>query len=96
MAGIFQLQSESARRYYSAKQFKTLGALNVASGITPWSRFGKFFDLSDQLNSTPRPDNKHSVYYSLKKYFESFAKFPIRTREPQPRFLLVTIDVQTG
>jgi hypothetical protein len=38
--------AEAARRYYSAKQFHTFGAPNVASGIIPWSIFGKFFDLS--------------------------------------------------
>ena len=88
--------AESARRYYSAKQFRRFGALNVASGITPWSIFGKFFNLSDQSNYSPRPDNKHFAYYSLKNTLSQFATFPLRTKIPQPRFLLVTIDVQTG
>lgn len=88
--------AESARRYYSAKQFETFGTPNVASGIIPWSIFGKFFDLSDQSNSAPRPDNKHFSYYSLKNTLRRFATFPIRTKPPEPRFLLVSIDVQTG
>ena len=88
--------AEAARRYYSAKQFHMLGAPNVASGIPPWSIFGKFFDLSDQSNSLPRPDNKHLPGYSLKKTLEEFVHFPIKTREGQPRFLLVAVDVQTG
>ena len=89
--------AESARRYYSAKQFlRTLGAPNVASGIPPWSIFGKFFDFFDQSNYIPRPDNKHFVLFSLKKTLERFAHFPIKTKEGQPRFLLVTVDVKTG
>jgi NTE family protein len=88
--------AESARRYYSAKQFETFGTPNVASGIIPWSIFGKFFDPSDQSNPAPRPDNKHFSYYSLKNTLRRFATFPIRTKPPEPRFLLVSIDVQTG
>ena len=42
--------AEAARRYYSAKQFHTLGAPNVASQNAQWSIFGKFFDLSNQSN----------------------------------------------
>jgi NTE family protein len=90
--------AEAVRRYYSAKQFHTLGAPNVASGIIPWSIFGKFFDLSEQSNFMPRPDNKHLPGYSLKKTLQEFAHFPIKTKaeEGQPRFLLVAIDVETG
>jgi predicted acylesterase/phospholipase RssA len=88
--------AEAARRYYSAKQFHTLGTPNVAFGITPWSIFGKFFDLSDQSNLLPRPDNKHFIYNSLKKTLEEFAHLPIKTDKSQPRFLLVAVDVQTG
>ena len=82
-------KAEATRRYYSAKQFKRFGALNVASGIVPWSIFGKFFDFSDQLNSMPRADNKHFALYSLKRTLEQFADFPIKTKEGEPRFLLV-------
>jgi len=39
--------ADAARKYYSAKNIKRFGALKVASGIAPWSIFGKFFDLSD-------------------------------------------------
>ena len=90
--------AEASRRYYSAKQFHTFGALNVASGITPWSRFGKFFDLSDLLNSIPRPDNKHLSGFSLKRTLEKYARFPIETDKDkgEPRFLSVTVDVDTG
>jgi predicted acylesterase/phospholipase RssA len=95
---------EAARRYYSAWQCKHGGAPHVASGILPlpWSAFGKFFDFSDQSNFAlprnylPRPDNKHFFGYSLKKTLESFVHFPIKTQTPDPRFLLVTVDVETG
>jgi NTE family protein len=89
--------AEAARRYYSAKQFlRTLGPPNVATGIIPWSRFSKFFDFVEQSNSIPRPDNKHFVLFSLKRTLERFAHFPIKTKEGEPRLLLVTVDVQTG
>ena len=89
--------AEATRRYYSAKQFlHTTGPLNVTTGILPWSTFGKFFDFFEQSNYMPRPDNKHYVLFSLKKTLEQFADFPIKTKEGEPRFLLVTVDVQTG
>jgi len=91
--------AEAARRYYSAKQIETFGAHNVAAGIWPWSILGKFFDFTepDNLeNSMPRPDNKHFAMFSLKRTLERFADFPIKTKEGQPRFLLVAVDVQTG
>lgn len=89
--------AEAARRYYSAKQFlRTLGAPRVASGIWPWSAFGKFSDFFEQSNYNPRPTNRHYVYYSLKRTLERFADFPIKTKQGEPRFLLVTVDVQTG
>lgn len=92
--------AESARRYYSAKQFHqlSLGPVHVASGILPWSSGGKFFDFSEPSNWIFRPDNKHYVLYSLKRTLERFAHFPINTsdEEKQPRLLLVTVDVKTG
>ena len=59
--------SEAARRYYSAKQFHILGAPNVATGIPPWSAFGKYFDFTNILNLFPTPDNKHFPTTPLKK-----------------------------
>ena len=94
--------AEAARRYYSAKQFESWGTLNVATGIIPWSIFGRFFDFSDRSNTRPRVDNKHFVLFSLKETLERLGYFPIRIqkdqkiREHQPRFLLVTVDVKTG
>jgi NTE family protein len=94
--------AEAARRYYSAKQFENWGTLNVATGIIPWSIFGRFYDFNDRANSRPRVDNKHFVLFSLKETLKRLGYFPIRIekdkqiRESQPRFLLVTIDVKTG
>ena len=90
--------AEAARRHYSAKQFHTYGAPNVASGIPPWGTFGKFFEWSDQSNYMPRTDNKHLPGFSLKKTIEKFASFPIKTsrEKHEPRLLLVTVDVKTG
>jgi NTE family protein len=92
--------AESARRYYSAKQFlRTIGPVNVASGTYPWLTFGKFFDILEQPNYMPRPDNKHYIYYSLKRTLERFAHFPIKTsplERKEPRLLLVSVDVKTG
>ena len=90
--------AEAARRYYSAKQFHMYGAPNVATGLIPWSIFGKFFDWTEQSNHLPRPDNKHVLYNSLKKTLEQFITTPIATEKKQeePRFLLVTVDVKTG
>lgn len=97
--------AEARRRYYSANQFHrwSLGPLNVASGILPWSAFGKFFDFTDASNWIPRPDNKHYVLYSLKRTLGHFAKFPINTSPDddfqlpkKPRLLLVTVDGKTG
>ncbi|HKG88231.1 MAG TPA: patatin-like phospholipase family protein [Nitrososphaeraceae archaeon] len=94
--------AESARRYYSAEQFEKLGAQDAATGIIPWSIFGRFFDFTDISNSVPRVDNKHFVLYSLKETLGRLADFPIeiekeqKIKERQPRFLLVAVDVKTG
>jgi hypothetical protein len=44
----------------------------------------------------PRPDNKHYAPFSLKRTLKQFADFPIKTKEGEPRFLLVAVDAQTG
>jgi NTE family protein len=44
----------------------------------------------------PRPDNKHLSGFSLKETLQQFAHFPVKSTVGQPRFLLVTVDVQTG
>jgi len=47
-------------RKTAKKQLKKLwnfGELNTASGILPSLTFGKFFDVLEQPNYMPRPDN---------------------------------------
>lgn len=94
--------AEARRRYYSANQLHRWppGPFNVASGfLLPWwSVFGKFFDISEQSNWMPRPDNKHYVLFSLKRTLERFVRSKIKTspKTREPRLLLVTVDVRTG
>jgi NTE family protein len=97
---------EAARRYYSAWQCEHFGVPHVASGIPPlvWPFYNspKFFDLTDRStlfllrNLVPRPDNKHLLLWSSKETLNTFVDFPIKTKMPDPRYLLVTIDVETG
>ena len=80
---------ESARRYYSTKQFMFEGVPKVFS---PYKTFEdrRFFD----------PFNIWYLYSNepLKRSLEKFAKFPIATsyQDKEPRLLLVSIDVQEG
>ncbi len=78
---------ESARRYFSAKEFMLKGVSNVFLPKTPLLDC-KFFD----------PSNTWYTYDNgpLKKSLEKFAKFPILTRfeDNEPRLLLVAVDVQ--
>jgi len=77
---------ETARRYYSSKEFAITGVPRVFSPPHP-ELDKKFFD---PLNAWYRYDNK-----PLKKSLEKFAKFPIATSREvnQPRLLLVAVDV---
>jgi NTE family protein len=81
---------EAARRYYSAKEFAITGIPTVFTPLIPVIDT-RFFDLQNiwyRFNSGP-----------LKKSLERFAKFPIATSFdensslPQPRLLLVSVDV---
>jgi predicted acylesterase/phospholipase RssA len=78
-------KGETARRYYSSKEFAITGAPKVFSPPRAVSD-NKFFD---PLNSWYQYDNS-----LLKQSLEKFAKFPIATsrEENQPRLLLVTVD----
>ena len=44
----------------------------------------------------PRPDNKHLIGFSLRDSLQQFTHFPLKSTKDQLRFLLVTVDVQTG
>jgi NTE family protein len=78
---------ESARRYYSTKDFIFNGVPNVFKPKIPKSDT-RFFD----------PSNTWYVYDNkpLKESLEKFAKFPISTsfENGEPRLLLVAVDVQ--
>ncbi|MGB7662724.1 MAG: patatin-like phospholipase family protein [Nitrososphaeraceae archaeon] len=78
---------ESARRYYSTKEFILKGVPNVFVPRTP-SLDTRFFD----------PSNTWYIYDNrpLKESLEKFARFPISTsfEKGEPRLLLVAVDVQ--
>jgi predicted acylesterase/phospholipase RssA len=80
---------ESARRYFSTKEFIMKGVPNVFVPKTPLID-NRFFD----------PLNTWYIYDSkpLKESLEKFAKFPISTsfESGEPRLLLVAADVQDG
>jgi predicted acylesterase/phospholipase RssA len=80
---------ESARRYFSTKEFIMKGVPNVFVPKTPLID-KRFFD---PLNTWYIYDNK-----PLKESLEKFAKFPISTsfEKGEPRLLLVAADVQEG
>src|SRR5215471_2048130 len=80
---------ESARRYFSTKEFIMRGVPNVFVPKTPLAD-NRFFD---PLNTWYIYDNK-----PLKESLEKFAKFPIFTsfESGEPRLLLVAADVQEG
>jgi NTE family protein len=78
---------ESARRYFSTKEFILKGVANVFVPKTPLLDH-RFFD----------PSNTWYIYDNrpLKESLEKFAKFPISTsfEKDEPRLLLVAVDVQ--
>ena len=80
---------ESARRYYSAKEFAFYGVPNVFYPFQP-TNDNKFYDSN---NTWYRYSNE-----PLKRSLERFAKFPIATtqEENEPRLILVAVDVADG
>ena len=80
---------ESARRYYSAKEFALYGVPNVFYPHQP-TYDNKFHD---SVNTWYRYSNE-----PLRRSLERFAKFPIATTQEanQPRLLLVAVDVADG
>src|SRR5215831_9123309 len=78
---------ESARRYFSTKEFIMKGVPNVFVPRTPLPD-NRFFD---PLNTWYIYDNR-----PLKESLEKFARFPISTsfENGEPRLLLVAVDVQ--
>lgn len=81
-------KSEAARRYYSVKEILFSGAKNVftAPQVIPDQRF------FDPMNIWYLYDNS-----PLRKILETYLdKFPLKTKPPGPRLLLVAVDVQEG
>ena len=78
---------ESARRYFSTKEFILKGVPNVFVPKTPVFD-NRFFDPSNTWYTYD--------YRPLKESLEKFAKFPISTSfdNNEPRLLLVAVDVQ--
>jgi NTE family protein len=77
---------ESARRYYSTKEFIINGVPNVFRPKIPKSD-NRFFDPSNTWYNEP-----------LKQSLEKFANFPISTsfENNEPRLLLIAVDIQEG
>ena len=80
---------ESARRYFTTKEFILKGVPNVFVPMMPLLD-NRFFD---PLNTWYIYDNR-----PLKESLEKFAKFPISTsfENGEPRLLLVAVDVQAA
>ncbi|MGD1836588.1 MAG: patatin-like phospholipase family protein [Nitrososphaeraceae archaeon] len=81
--------AESARRYYTTKEFILTGVPNVFKPPKPQFDY-KFLD---PMNSLFQCDNK-----PLKKSIEKFANFPIATSfdNNEPRLILLSVDVKEG
>lgn len=92
---------ETARRYYSAKQFLCSGVPHVylPQFSTPCLPFNGSPRLDDRFFDNFIPPNNTWYVYSnqpLRESLERFAKFPIATSfdRNEPRLLLVSVDVQ--
>jgi predicted acylesterase/phospholipase RssA len=89
--------TEAARRYWTTR---TLGAPNVAAAIPRWDF--KYGDVSHGFRF--RGEQRRLPFWwfyptlSLKESCRNYINFPIKTdyRKGEPRFLLVTVDVQSG
>ncbi len=89
--------AEAARRYWTTR---TLGAPNVAAAIPRWDF--KYGDISHGFRF--RGEQRRLPFWwfypslSLKESCRNYINFPIKTdyRKGEPRFLLVTVDVQSG
>ena len=91
--------AESARRYWTTR---TLGAPNVAAAIPRYDF--KYGDIS--YGARIRGEQRRLPFwmirptFSLKESCQNYIKFPIKTvyseTRNEPRFLLVSVDVQSG
>ena len=90
--------AESARRYWTTR---TLGAPNVAAAIPRYDL--KYGDISSGFRF--RGEQRRLPFWMIRPTFslmescQNYIKFPIRqtiSRDNEPRFLLVSVDVQSG
>ena len=90
--------AESARRYWTTR---TLGAPNVAAAIPRYDL--KYGDISSGFRF--RGEQRRLPFwmirptFSLEESCRNYINFPIRktiSRDDEPRFLLVSVDVQSG
>ena len=81
---------ESARRYYSVKEFSKSGVKNVFKPIQPPKEDNRFLILQNQWLLY---DNQ-----PLRNSTEKFAKFPIATsfEKGEPRLLVISVDAAEG
>src|SRR5919107_3399288 len=81
---------ESARRYYSAKEFSKSGVENVFKPVKPPKQDNRFCDSQNQWLVY---DNQ-----ALRKSIEKFAKFPMATsyEKGEPRLLVISVDAAEG
>jgi|tagenome__1003787_1003787.scaffolds.fasta_scaffold20985701_4 NTE family protein len=81
---------ESARRYYSVKEFSKSGVKNVFKPIYPPKQDSRYCDSQNQWQLY---DNQ-----PLRKSIEKFAKFPIATSfdKGEPRLLVISVDAAEG
>jgi NTE family protein len=81
---------ESARRYYSVKEFSKSGVKNVFKPIQPPKEDNRFYD----------PQNQWFLFDNqpLRDSTEKFAKFPIATsfERGEPRLLVISVDASEG
>lgn len=81
---------ESARRYYSAKEFSKSGVENVFKPLKPPKQDNRFCDSQNQWLVYDNQPLRNSI--------EKFAKFPIATSidKCEPRLLVVSVDAGEG
>jgi len=81
---------ESARRYYSVKEFSKTGVEKVFKPIYPPKQDNKFCDSQNQWLVYDNQPLRNSI--------EKFGRFPIATsfEKGEPRLLVVSVDVAEG
>jgi predicted acylesterase/phospholipase RssA len=82
-------KAEAARRYYSVKELLTMGAKNMFTSPSA-IQDKKFLDFT---NTSYLYSNEPLRRLLENKYLKDFS---LKTQPPEPRLLIVTVDVQEG